>query len=163
MKRILLTLLLVSVVFVAACRTSDNQPILGTCTLEARTCPDGSIVGRVPPKCDFEPCPTSDSGTGSSTGTSTSSLKKFTMTAKQWEFVPSTITVNEGDEVELTITSTDVAHGFGLPTFGVSETIEAGKTTTVKFTASKKGTFTFFCNVQCGQGHKDMKGTLIVQ
>ena len=85
------------------------------------------------------------------------------MTAKQWEFIPNTITVNEGDEVELTITSTDVTHGIGIPAFGVSETIQAGKTTIVKFTASKKGTFTFFCNVQCGTGHKDMKGTLIVQ
>ncbi len=29
------------------------------CTLEAKSCPDGSYVGRVPPNCDFAPCPTS--------------------------------------------------------------------------------------------------------
>lgn len=28
------------------------------CTLEAKLCPDGSSVGRVPPNCDFAPCPT---------------------------------------------------------------------------------------------------------
>ncbi|MFA6005549.1 MAG: hypothetical protein WC775_03650 [Patescibacteria group bacterium] len=28
------------------------------CTLDAQLCPDGSAVGRVPPSCDFAPCPT---------------------------------------------------------------------------------------------------------
>lgn len=27
------------------------------CTMEARLCPDGSSVGRVPPDCKFAPCP----------------------------------------------------------------------------------------------------------
>lgn len=27
------------------------------CTEEAKLCPDGSAVGRVPPKCEFSPCP----------------------------------------------------------------------------------------------------------
>lgn len=27
------------------------------CTMEAKQCPDGSYVGRVPPSCDFAPCP----------------------------------------------------------------------------------------------------------
>ena len=27
------------------------------CTLEAKLCPDGSSVGRIPPDCDFAPCP----------------------------------------------------------------------------------------------------------
>jgi hypothetical protein len=26
------------------------------CTQDVRKCPDGSFVGRVPPKCDFAPC-----------------------------------------------------------------------------------------------------------
>jgi hypothetical protein len=29
----------------------------GQCTLEAKVCPDGSSVGRVPPACEFSPCP----------------------------------------------------------------------------------------------------------
>lgn len=28
------------------------------CTKEARACPDGTAVGRVPPSCQFAPCPT---------------------------------------------------------------------------------------------------------
>lgn len=27
------------------------------CTMEAKLCPDGSAVGRVPPDCEFAPCP----------------------------------------------------------------------------------------------------------
>lgn len=30
------------------------------CTMEAKMCPDGSYVGRVPPNCEFAPCPTAD-------------------------------------------------------------------------------------------------------
>ena len=28
------------------------------CTMEAKICPDGSSVGRIPPSCEFAPCPT---------------------------------------------------------------------------------------------------------
>lgn len=90
-------------------------------------------------------------------------LKSFTMTAKQWEFVPSTITVNEGDIVNLSITSTDVAHGFSLRQFGVSADLQPGKTVQVEFVADKKGTFSFICNVFCGSGHGSMKGSLVVE
>jgi len=30
------------------------------CTMEAKICPDGSSVGRVPPDCEFAPCPRAD-------------------------------------------------------------------------------------------------------
>ena len=32
------------------------------CTQEARLCPDGSAVGRTGPNCEFEPCPTGNTG-----------------------------------------------------------------------------------------------------
>ena len=33
------------------------------CTMEAKQCPDGSWVGRVPPACNFAPCPSATSTT----------------------------------------------------------------------------------------------------
>lgn len=27
------------------------------CTMDAKICPDGSAVGRIPPSCEFAPCP----------------------------------------------------------------------------------------------------------
>ncbi len=94
---------------------------------------------------------------------STGEVKEFTMTAKRFEFVPSAITVNKGDTVKITITSTDVAHGFNLPDFGVNERLDPGKPVKVEFVADKQGTFTFACSVPCGSGHGGMRGQLIVK
>ncbi len=91
-----------------------------------------------------------------------SSVKEFTMTAKQFSFDPNTITVNQGDTVIIRITSLDVLHGFALPEFGISQQLPPGQEETVKFVADKKGTFAFFCNIPCGVGHNEMTGTLIV-
>ncbi|MBI2426522.1 MAG: cupredoxin domain-containing protein [Candidatus Kerfeldbacteria bacterium] len=88
--------------------------------------------------------------------------KTFSMTARQWQFDPSTITVDEGDTVILNITSEDVTHGFFISAFDVSETLTPGQTTTVQFVADEDGTFSFSCNISCGSGHSTMRGTLVV-
>ncbi len=95
--------------------------------------------------------------------TTSPTTKSFSMTAKNWEFSPSTITVKKGDKVKLTIKSVDVDHGFSLPDFGVNVKLEPGKTVTTEFVADKQGTFQYRCSVQCGSGHKEMTGTLIVE
>ncbi len=87
----------------------------------------------------------------------------ITLVAKTWEFEPSTVRVKEGQRVDLQIVSIDVTHGFNLAAFGVSETLEPGKTIRTSFVADKKGSFPFFCNVFCGDGHGGMRGTLIVE
>ncbi|OGE93716.1 MAG: hypothetical protein A3K08_00715, partial [Candidatus Doudnabacteria bacterium RIFCSPLOWO2_01_41_7] len=92
-----------------------------------------------------------------------SEVKEFKIEAKQFEFVPSTITVNEGDTVRLIVTSKDTEHGIGIPEFDVSLKVDAGKTETGEFVADKKGTYSMNCNVFCGSGHRNMKGTLIVK
>jgi len=91
------------------------------------------------------------------------SMVEFNMEAKQWEFIPSTITVNEGDHVVLKIKSIDVTHGLFIREFNVNERLVPGKTITVEFDADKKGTFPLICNVQCGAGHSSMRGSIIVQ
>jgi len=89
--------------------------------------------------------------------------KTIFVTAKNWEFQPAEIRVKKGDSVVMNITSVDVDHGLMIPEFKVSAELKPGVTTTVSFTADKTGTFAFFCNVYCGQGHRDMRGTLIVE
>jgi len=88
--------------------------------------------------------------------------KEFDVRAFQWGFNPSKIEVSEGDTVVLRISSEDVDHGFNLPQFGVNKKIVPGETVTVEFVADKKGTYRFFCNVFCGEGHEQMEGQLIV-
>lgn len=84
------------------------------------------------------------------------------VTAFQWGYKPDTITVKQGDNVTLYLTSSDVTHGFELDAFGINAEITPGQITTVNFIADKPGTFTFYCSVFCGSGHSTMRGTLIV-
>lgn len=90
-------------------------------------------------------------------------VQEFTMTASQYDFSPSTITVNEGDTVRITMTSSDVDHGISIPEFGVNMVVDTGATDTVEFVADKAGTYKFTCSVFCGSGHGSMEGTLIVE
>jgi hypothetical protein len=52
MKKIILSLFLI--ILFSGC-IKQNNPI--ACTEEAKICPDGTAVGRIPPDCDFAPCP----------------------------------------------------------------------------------------------------------
>ena len=62
---------------------------------------------------------------------------------------PAKLTAHEGRKVEITVTNTakDKAHGFSIDAFDVKETIDQGKTTTVKFKADKAGTYRVYCQI----------------
>lgn len=87
----------------------------------------------------------------------------FFIEAKQWEFVPATITVNKGSKVQLVFQSKDVTHGVSLPAFGKNASLSPGQRVEMEFIADKTGTFPFTCSVFCGEGHGGMAGTLIVK
>ena len=97
------------------------------------------------------------------TSTQNGEFKEFRITARQFQFDPSTIEVSKGDKVRLIVTSTDVPHGIAIQEYGINERMEVGKPVTIEFTADKTGTFTAFCSVFCGSGHGNMKGKLIVK
>ncbi len=40
--------------------THDSTPEPIACAMDAKVCPDGSVVGRVAPDCEFEACPTQE-------------------------------------------------------------------------------------------------------
>ncbi len=94
---------------------------------------------------------------------STRAVKEFDVVARNWEFVPGTIEVNQGDRIVLNVESVDGDHGIMISEFGVNEHLSPGEETMIEFVADKKGTFTFFCNVYCGAGHSNMRGELIVR
>src|SRR5580765_1942751 len=85
------------------------------------------------------------------------------VTARRFQFDPSTITVQKGRPVRLVITSADVDHGFAIEEFNVSVKIKAKQTTIVEFTPDRAGRFRFQCTVYCGDGHEDMFGELVVE
>ena len=84
------------------------------------------------------------------------------VTARKYEFAPSTITVKKGEQVKLTITAVDHDHGFKLEAYGIDKLLKKGQATTIEFTADKAGTFPFQCSHFCGMGHGKMKGQLVV-
>ena len=90
-------------------------------------------------------------------------VTEIQMTAKKYDFDPSTVRVKVGEHVKLTITSTDHTHGFKLEALHIDQKLEKDKPATVEFTASQPGTFPFECSHFCGLGHKKMKGQLIVE
>ena len=145
MKKITLFAVILGILFLSACG-STNAP---RSTIPSTSAPSTVVSANT------DPIPTAQS--------SNAPTKTFTMVAKQFAFEPSTITVNKGDHVVITLTTPDVRHGFALPDFGVSTDINPGTSSTVEFTADKVGTFEFRCNIPCGPGHRDMTGTLVVQ
>jgi len=54
-----------------------------------------------------------------------SQVRRFDMTAKQWEFEPAVIEVYEGDTVQVNVTSIDVAHGFAIKEYDIDDIIDA--------------------------------------
>lgn len=63
-----------------------------------------------------------------------------------YRFSPGHITVNKGDQVTLNIHGVNGhEHHFQLEAFGVSGTVERGKTAAVTFNADQAGTFELVC------------------
>ena len=125
--------------------------------------PIGDIPEITMPAPDFEDVDEMMENMEDMTGGSDNKIQVIKMTARQWKFTPDVIEVNLGDTVQLSIKSVDVDHGIGIPDFGISTFLSPGETEEIEFVADKVGTYTFFCNVQCGPGHKGMSGTLIVK
>jgi nitrous-oxide reductase len=59
------------------------------------------------------------------------------------------LVAHKGHTVEIKVTNTakDKPHGFSIDEYGKKETIDQGKTTTVKFKADKAGTFKVYCQL----------------
>ena len=86
----------------------------------------------------------------------TDGSKHFTLAAemvgKTKFWLPSTIVVNQGDKVSLTlkdeIEGEPNQHGFSIPAYNITELITRGaKPKTVEFTADKAGIFTYICQI----------------
>ena len=84
--------------------------------------------------------------------TDAADAKKFTVInvlldgTKVW--LPSSLAVQEGDEVELTLMNKlDEPHGFKIAEFGIEEVVQAKGQSTVKFTAAKAGVYPFICHM----------------
>lgn len=84
------------------------------------------------------------------------------ISAKRFKFTPSEIRLKKGEPVVLALVSEDRVHGFRLPAFKIRVDVLPKEATRVPLMPDKAGTFTFACDVFCGDGHDEMAGTLVV-
>jgi len=91
-------------------------------------------------------------------------VKEFTITGKNFEFSDEEIRVKQGDKVKIVFSSTGGFHSWVVDEFdgAATEQVNPGKTTTVEFTADKKGEYEYYCSVGNHRG-MGMVGKLIVE
>ncbi|MEN9582410.1 MAG: hypothetical protein RL641_364 [Candidatus Parcubacteria bacterium] len=95
--------------------------------------------------------------------TTTANVKSFTVDASNFKFAPTTMTVNKGDTVRITLTNGQGNHDFKIDSFNVhTKLLTTGGTDTVEFIADKAGSFEYYCTVGSHRA-MGMKGTLIVK
>lgn len=89
------------------------------------------------------------------------------MTAIRSHFNPEHIYLKQGDTVRWHITNTERAvdgtHGFAVPVYNITASLEPGETVTIKFVADTPGTFPFYCSEFCSALHLEMMGYLMVE
>ena len=127
--------------------------------------------------CAIVPVFTASSGSGPK-------VREFYIKARQYAYDPGRISVNQGDEVHIRLTSLDVVHGFFLEGHDIDALIEPGaiveeqwpkfkmrrpsqgkefaEVEEIVFTAEKSGKFRYRCSHTCGSMHPFMQGELIV-
>ena len=93
-----------------------------------------------------------------------SAPREIPVVAKRFSFEPARVEVTEGERIRLVVTSEDGVHGLEIKKFRVNKKIPRGrdKVTTIDFVASAPGEYPILCSEYCGEGHEDMKGTLVV-
>ena len=89
--------------------------------------------------------------------------RAFTVTAREYRFMPNRIEVTQDDLVKLTVQSDDVAYSVTIDEYRVSRRVPAGGSTTLEFRADRPGTFTFYSNLTNDARHANMRGQLIVR
>ena len=93
--------------------------------------------------------------------------KVFEVVARRFSFEPATIEVVEGDTVRLLVRSADGPHGVEIKAFRVKKAVPRAKPgdppVTIEFVAKTAGEYPILCSEECGKGHKDMTGALVVR
>lgn len=94
--------------------------------------------------------------TGESVKSQTDNIREIKVDAYSFGYNPDIITVSKGERIKITINNLDVLHGMRIPDYDVKGTER------LEFVADKTGSFTWHCEIPCGEGHTAMKGKLVV-
>ena len=97
-----------------------------------------------------------------SVGLAASGPRVIRLSARRFAYTPSQLRLKLGEPVIIEAKTEDVFMGLNIPDFRVRADLVPGKAARLAFTPDKAGTFTFVCDVFCGDGHESMSGTLVV-
>ena len=89
--------------------------------------------------------------------------REIPVVVQRFAFEPARIDVTEGERIRLVVSSGDGVHGLEIKKFRVNKKIpRGGEQVTIDFVASAPGEYPILCSEYCGNGHEEMRGTLIV-
>ena len=88
--------------------------------------------------------------------------REFTITARDFKFDPTRIEVMQDDLVKITVRSADEPHSFTIDEYRIVKRVPANGSTTFEFRADRPGTFAFYCGMTSAEGHRRMRGELVV-
>ncbi len=94
--------------------------------------------------------------TGESVKAPADTIREIKVDAYSFGYNPDTITVSKGERIKITINNLDVLHGMRIPDYDIKGVEN------LDFVANKTGSFPWYCEIPCGEGHTAMKGKLVV-
>jgi cytochrome c oxidase subunit 2 len=90
-------------------------------------------------------------------------VREIAIVARRFVFEPATIEVTVGERVRLLVSSADGVHGVGVRKFKLDTMVpRGGRQVVIEFVASEAGTYPIVCSEARGDGHADMRGSLVV-
>jgi cytochrome c oxidase subunit II len=94
----------------------------------------------------------------------TSEPRVIEIKARRFVFEPAEVEATVGERIQLVVRSADGVHGVEIKKLKIKKEVpRGGEPVTIDFTPTTEGTFSILCSEYCGNGHTDMRGTLIVR
>ena len=130
-----------------------------------------AVLGVLLTACSLNGSVGTDGGAASSAASSealavsspASEARVVRVEVANWAFTPSLVTPKVGEQVKVEFVGVSGNHGIGVPDLGIDVKLDEGQTAVVDLPTDKAGTFPFRCNVMCGEGHREMKGTIVIE
>jgi len=88
--------------------------------------------------------------------------RRVEVIARNFEFEPSEITAEVGEDLAIVLTSEDSLHDFTIDELDSHVSVRRGETAEGGLHAEEAGTYTFYCSVP-GHQRAGMEGTLVVR
>ncbi len=88
------------------------------------------------------------------------------MSLTRSQFKPDVLRLNRGEHVTLHLTNVettpDATHGFAIPRYNISASLDPGEYARIEFDADAEGAFAMYCTEFCSALHLEMQGWILV-